>query len=211
MDQDFWHERWESGRIGFHESSPNPLLVEHFPKLSPPVGGRVFLPLSGKTLDIDWLLESGYRVAGAELSEIAVRKVFDRLGISPQITDFDNIRRYSGPSVDLFAGDIFALTSDLLGPVNAVFDRAALVALPETMRGRYTAHLASLTLAAPQLLVCFEYDQNNPEGPPFSVSAAEVAEHYGEAYEISRLDRHALPGGMKGVPADETVWLLEPR
>jgi thiopurine S-methyltransferase len=211
MDHVFWHERWESGRIGFHESRPNPLLVEHFPKLSTPNGGRVFLPLSGKTLDIDWLLESGYRVAGAELSEIAVREVFDRLGISPQISDFDNFRRYSGPSVDLFAGDIFALTTDLLGPVDAVFDRAALVALPETMRGRYTAHLASLTKSAPQILICFEYDQDSLAGPPFSVSAAEVAAHYGGGYEISRLDRHMLEGGMKGVPAAETVWLLEPR
>lgn len=28
---------------------------------------RIFLPLCGKTLDIGWLLERGYRVVGAEL------------------------------------------------------------------------------------------------------------------------------------------------
>lgn len=211
MDHNFWHERWESGRIGFHEGRPNPLLVEHFAKLSVPVGGRVFLPLSGKTLDIDWLLARGFRVAGAELSEIAVREVFERLGVSPEIEEIGDLKRYRGPALDLFAGDIFALTPALLGPVNAVFDRAALVALPDTMRGRYTAHLASLTKSAPQLLFCFEYDQEILEGPPFSISATEVAAHYAELYEISQVERHVLEGGMKGVPAAETVWLLEQR
>ncbi|WP_422370014.1 thiopurine S-methyltransferase [Hoeflea sp.] len=211
MDHDFWHERWESGRIGFHAGRPNPLLVDHFPKLNVPADGRVFLPLCGKTLDIDWLLERGYRVAGAELSEIAVREVFERLGVAPEIEQTRDLKRYSGPSVEVFAGDIFALTPDLLGSVTAVFDRAALVALPERMRGRYTAHLASLSRAAPQLLVCFEYDRDTLEGPPFSISATEVAAHYAGDYEISQLDRHMLEGGMKGVPATETVWLLEPR
>lgn len=211
MEHSFWHERWESGRIGFHEMRPNPLLVEHFPKLSKTVGGRVFLPLCGKALDIDWLLARGFRVAGAELSEIAVREVFRRLGVSPEIERIGDLKRYSGPAIDLFAGDIFTLTPALLGSVNAVFDRAALVALPGGMRDRYTAHLASLTRAAPQLLVCFEYDQQALEGPPFSISAAEVAAHYGGQYAINQVDRHLLEGGIKGVPAAETVWLLEPR
>ena len=52
MDHDFWHERWASGRLGFHEPKPNPLLVSHFGALAVPAGGRVFLPLCGKTLDI---------------------------------------------------------------------------------------------------------------------------------------------------------------
>ena len=62
MEHDFWHDRWESNRIGFHESAPNPLLTEHFPALSVPNSGRVFVPLCGKTLDIGWLLSQGQRV-----------------------------------------------------------------------------------------------------------------------------------------------------
>jgi hypothetical protein len=50
----------------------SPLLVPHFKALSLPEGGRVFLPLCGKTLDIHWLLTGGYRVSGAELRKIAI-------------------------------------------------------------------------------------------------------------------------------------------
>lgn len=86
MDANFWHQRWESNTIGFHQKQPNALLVAHFNALSVAPGGRVFLPLCGKTLDIGWLLSHGYRVAGAELSELAIQQCFAELGLKPQIT-----------------------------------------------------------------------------------------------------------------------------
>lgn len=64
MDVDFWHQKWAKNDIGFHEGAVNPLLVKHFPALALEQGARVFVPLCGKTLDIPWLLSSGYRVAG---------------------------------------------------------------------------------------------------------------------------------------------------
>ena len=83
-------------------------------------------------------------------------------------------RRYSADGIDIFAGDIFEITADVLGPVDAVYDRAALVALPEGMRRRYAAHLAGITAVAPQLLVTFEYDQAEMDGPPFSITEEEA-------------------------------------
>ncbi|MGZ8252407.1 MAG: thiopurine S-methyltransferase, partial [Methylophilaceae bacterium] len=71
MEASFWHNKWQRGEIAFHQSDANPLLVAHFEALNLPKGSRVFLPLCGKTLDIAWLLAGGYRVVGAELSEIA--------------------------------------------------------------------------------------------------------------------------------------------
>jgi thiopurine S-methyltransferase len=77
-----------------------------------------------------------------------------------------------------FVGDIFDLSRATLGPVDAIYDRAALVALPETMRNRYAAHLMEITDHAPQLLICFDYDQSLQPGPPFSISDEEVGRHY---------------------------------
>ena len=84
MDAIFWHQRWGANDIPFHERAANPLLVKYFQALSLGEGGRVFLPLCGKTLDIGWLLSNGYDVAGAELSEIAVRQLFIELGMANQ-------------------------------------------------------------------------------------------------------------------------------
>jgi thiopurine S-methyltransferase len=211
MDHSFWHDRWESGRIGFHQAAPNALLITHFPALDLPEGARVFMPLCGKTRDIAWLLGHGFRVAGAELSELAIAQLFEELGVSPTITELGALKRYSTVDIDIFVGDIFALDASLLGRVEGVFDRAALVALPEGMRDAYTAHLVRLTASAPQLLICFEYEQSLQNGPPFSIGRDEIERHYANAYEIENLAQQDVEGGTKGVAASETVWLLRPR
>lgn len=211
MDADFWHARWTANQIGFHEGKPNVHLAAHLARLGLAAGARLFLPLCGKTRDIAWLLSRGLRVAGAELSPLAVAQLFEELGVAPEISAAGPLELHRAPGLDIFVGDIFALSPDRLGPVDAVYDRAALVALPAPMRPLYAAHLAALTARAPQLLVCFTYDQTQAEGPPFSVAAEEVEALYGAAYRLECLDSCPVPGGLRGkVPAEENVWLLEP-
>ena len=211
MESNFWHNKWEKDEIGFHISQPNPLLTDNFKALNLTAGSRVFLPLCGKTLDIAWLLSESIQVVGAELSQIAIEQLFDELGLTPSITECGLLKRYSAESITIFVGDIFELDRELLGPVDAIYDRAALVALPEEMRKRYTQHLREITDTAPQLLITFEYDQSVMNGPPFSITGDEVKQHYQEAYQLSLLTSQPVENGLKGIcPADEGVWLLKP-
>lgn len=210
MEPDFWHARWQGKQIPFHEGKANAFLVKHFSRLPVASGARVFVPLCGKTRDIAWLLGEGFRVAGAELSRIAVEELFAELAVVPEVTTDGALTRFSAPGLDIFQGDIFALTPDTLGPVDAVWDRAALVALPKDMRARYAPHLVALTDAAPQLLVCFAYDQSLLAGPPFSVEPAETRALYGADYMVAEIEAAPVPGGLKGqCPAMEHVFLLE--
>lgn len=209
MEPSFWHQRWEKNEIAFHEGKANPLLVTHFKELSLAKGGRVFVPLCGKTLDIAWLLSSGYRVAGAELSQLAIEQLFLELGVQPEISPVGEVAQWSAKNLDIFVGDFFALSRTMLGPVDAVYDRAALVALPADMRSRYAAHLTEITGRVPQLLICYAYDQSLIEGPPFSVSNEEVRRHYASQYDVTLRSSTDVSGGLKGkCPAKENVWLL---
>jgi thiopurine S-methyltransferase len=210
MDANFWQKKWANNDIAFHASEVNPHLVAHLTALALPPASRIFLPLCGKTLDIPWLLSQDYRVAGAELSEIAVEQLFDSLKVAPIISEMDNIRRFSAENIDIFQGDIFNLTGEMLGSVNAIYDRAALVALPREMRDRYSVHLKEITHTASQLLICYEYDQQLMAGPPFSISAEEVKEQYGASYALRLVVSEPLPEGIKGkCAATENVWLLQ--
>ena len=212
MDATFWRRRWERNEIAFHQREANPLLVRYLHDLALPEGSRVFVPLCGKSLDIHWLLGRGYRIAGSELSKIAIQQLFSELGVEPGITADDEISRYSADSIDIFVGDFFHLSSAMLGQIDAVYDRAALVALPETMRDRYTAHLMEITDQAPQLLITFNYDQRLLDGPPFSVSDEEVGQRYQDSYNLKLLESADVPGGLKGkCPANENAWLLKKR
>jgi len=211
MEADFWHQRWKDNEIAFHNSATHPLLRRYFDTLSLSEHSRIFLPLCGKTLDIAWLLAQGHRVVGAELSELAIRQLFEELGVEPRVTKVGNALLYSAEAIDIFVGDIFELSAEMLDPVDAAYDRAALVALPEAMRNRYSGHLMHITAGAPQLLITFEYDQNLLQGPPFSVDGDEVRRHYGGNHRVSLLETIAVPGGLKGkVVATERIWLLRP-
>jgi thiopurine S-methyltransferase len=210
MDGSFWHRKWERNEIAFHECKANPLLVTYFNHLCLPEGSRVFLPLCGKTLDIHWLLSHRYRVVGSELSKIAIEQLFSELGVEPNITAVDQVSRYSSNNIDIFVGDIFTLSRDQLGQVDAIYDRAALVALPEPMRDRYAAHLIKISDRAPQLLITCEYDQRLLDGPPFSLGHQEVARKYQGSYDLKLLASADIKGGLKGkCAAAENVWLLK--
>lgn len=209
MEPDFWHERWSENRIGFHNEEANPALVAHFGALALQPGARVFVPLCGKTLDIGWLLSQGMKVAGVELSEIAVRDLFKEMGVAPEVTEAGALTLWRGGGAEIFCGDIFDLTAEALGPVGAVYDRAALVALPEEMRASYAAHLVAVTGGAPQLLIAFEYDQSAMDGPPFSLPAADVRRLYDARFALTPLAKNDVPGGFRGgVTAEQTIWLM---
>jgi len=210
MDTDFWLQRWHNNQIGFHQSDANPLLVAHFNELRLERGARVFVPLCGKTLDIAWLLSRGCRVVGVELSEMAIEQLFEELRVKPRVSDTGSFKRYNAIDLDIFVGDFFELSTDVLGPVEAIYDRAALVALPEDMRRRYASHLMAITGRAPQFLLTFEYDQSGMDGPPFSVSSAEVRRLYEGSYIVTLVESKDIPGGLKGkVESTEDAWLLQ--
>jgi thiopurine S-methyltransferase len=210
MDANFWHQRWEQNNTFWHQNEANPRLTANFSRLSVAKDGRVFLPLCGKTLDIPWLLSRNYRVAGAELSKIAIEQLFTELGLKPKMARLGKLDLYSAENLDIFVGDIFDLSAKTLGPVEAIYDRAALVALPPAMRERYAAHLMDITGKTQQLLITFEYDQSVMDGPPFSVSGDEVKRHYGKSYNLTLIESKDVPGGLRGhIPAKESVWVLK--
>jgi len=212
MDAAFWHRKWEERQLGFHEGEVNTMLEAHLGQLGLAAGARIFLPLCGKTRDIAWLLDQGHPVVGIELSEVAVKELFEELDVVPQVHDAGALKCYQADGLDIFVGDLFDLTADTLGAVDAIYDRAALVALPAPMRARYAPHLVSLTGGAPQLLVTFEYDQALLEGPPFSVPGDEVNALYADAYTVESLQIEDIEGGFKGrVAAINRAWRLSRR
>lgn len=212
MKHEFWHDKWQSNQIGFHESKANSLLLAHIEALDLRANDRVFVPLCGKTLDIGYLLEQGYTVVGAELNRLAVDALFEELGLTPNRTQSGALTRYSAKNIDIFLGDIFELERATLGPIDAVYDRAALIALPEQTRALYSQHLMAITQTSKQLLITLEYDQSLLQGPPFSLSSAELIRHYGDSYAITQLQCSPIADGLKGkCPATESAWLLQPQ
>lgn len=199
MDLSFWHDRWEKGETGFHQASLNPYLAYLYGEKGPAPEKRsslkVFVPLCGKSMDMQWLSQNGYPVIGVECSALAVKEFVKGYGAS--IEEIENSRhiKYTingdapdSANIELIQGDFFELTAADLEGVTDVFDRASLIALPEAMRKSYVEKMLELLNPGVRtLLITMTYPQHEMDGPPFSVSEEEVHELYGKFFEIDKI------------------------
>lgn len=197
MEADHWHQRWQEGRIGFHTGQPNRWLQQFYSSLGLQPEDSIFLPLCGKAVDLVWLAEQGHLTIGVELSPIAIEDFFREQGLAATRSGDGPFIRHQSGKISLLEGDFFDLTTQQLGEIKLLFDRAALVALPAEMRQCYVQHLA--TLLRPNttiLLVTTDYPQAEKQPPPFAVSDEEVYTLYGNDFEVEQLHSEDLSSGQ---------------
>ena len=203
MEKKFWHDAWRNRQIGFHRSDIHPMLLRHWPERTR-ASGDVLVPLCGKTLDMRWLAERGHGVTGIELDEGAIREFFTEWGIEPDCSD--SPLSCSAEGISLLAMDFFEYRPSRRFPY--FYDRAALVALPHSMRGDYLARLAELVESGGEgLLITFEYDQGAMDGPPFSVPEQEVRGQ--RWFEVERLERSDVTASHPGLVQRGALRLVE--
>lgn len=193
MERQFWLDLWERNEIEFHQGDVSPALKTFWPRLALPPGAKVLVPLCGKSRDMPWLRERGHEVLGVELAQVAVRDFFAESGWVPRVSPQPPFERWEAEGITVLRGDVFDLTAADLRGVTGIYDRAALVALPEAMRRRYAEKLREvLPRSVEILLVTATYPPEQMEGPPFSVSEEEVRALYAPPFEVELLSRQDI-------------------
>ena len=188
MEREFWHTRWEEGRIGFHQADINPHLRRYWPAMQAESGATVFVPLCGKSRDMLWLRDQGHRVVGVEIIPRAVEAFFDENALTPRTRIHGAFTVWETEGITIFQGDFFDVSANDLDGIRVVYDRASLIALPPPLRARYAEHLRAILPKQPRvLLVTMDYPQHEMDGPPFAVTEQEVAALYQDHFTIEQL------------------------
>ncbi len=188
MQKTFWLECWQLNQIGFHNVDINPHLRKNWPLLELMENSRVFVPFCGKSQDLLWLRQQGYQVIGVELSSIAVDSFFVENNLVFHKKQVGEFQLFESDGIQLYCGDFFKLPPDILTDIQAVYDRASLVALPAEMRFQYAEKMRNLLPPHTQiLLVSFFYHQHEMDGPPFSVDQEEVMTLFCEWCNVRKL------------------------
>ena len=185
----FWHNRWQTQQIGWHRDAYNDLLTKHWERVGSNKGDQVLVPLCGKSLDMLWFASQGHSVVGLEMVEEAIQAFFEenKLDVSRE-TIHEQIHHTSEPFT-IIESDIFNLKAGLT-QADAWYDRAAMIAIPPTMRETYVEQIRQLTKPnAVGLLITFTYPQEEMEGPPFSLSDNEVKELFSNGFEVELLEQ----------------------
>ena len=213
--KEYWQQKWESDDIGFNQSQPNQLLQRYFNIAHSKLGDHIFVPLCGKSIDMIWLVNQGYNVVGVELSTIACEAFYQENNIPVSMTRTDDFTVYRSDKITLYAGDFFKLSKEMLGRIDVVYDRAALIALPAELRQRYAAYLLKLIdLDTVIFLITTVYNQNEMTGPPFSVDDKEVATLYSNRFKVKQIYNkpvQVIPSHLQArglVTAHEQVYYL---
>jgi thiopurine S-methyltransferase len=179
MNPDFWIARWARNEIGFHQRAVNDYLRHWWPTFNLPMPSTVFVPMCGKSLDMRWLRERGHRVLGIDVAPAALSEFFAEWGVKAEVTQQGPFERWEHDGIALLCGDFFALQAADLAAIDAVFDRAALIALPAPLRTAYAAKMQEILPAhAMTLLITADYDQQQMSGPPFATSHGEIEALY---------------------------------
>ncbi len=191
MEASFWFKSWELGGFytSFHRKDIHPYVLNY---MTPEniTGKNVLVPLCGKTVDMLYLSQFANKVIGVELVEEAIIQFFQENRLP--FYKLDNETFVSG-NITLLKKDFMALTSQEIGPIDWVLDRASLVALPYEMRIDYLRTLDRLTTIGTQtLLITLEYFPLI-NSAPFSIDEQEVEQYYGLGHIIKHVEQPSLP------------------
>ena len=219
MEHDFWHQAWaKTDSPGWQQKSINPYLVEHWVDSGALPGEGVFVPLCGRSLDMQWLRDYGHHIIGIDLSVTALQEFCKQQSIDAVCERDGDLTVFRAPGWTLYAGDFFKLQAAHIGRVSRVYDRAALIALPPQMRGTYASHLQSILPGGSEIFaITIAYDQKMMKGPPFSVSDDELLDHYEQAYDVQTLASASGPDQLGNLAArgldalTESCFLLRPK
>lgn len=197
--ENYWINRWNQGAIGWHQAEPEPGMTSFFSGLGK---SRVLVPLCGKSKDLLWFLEKGHEVIGIELSPLACESFFKENNIPVKRSKTNHGFLFEGPHITLLNQDIFSTKPEQLGKIDAIYDRAALIALPPEVRAKYASHLVSLLLDTTDKSLQFcqiilERIPGDLEGPPFSISEEELHKLYGKNFSIQVISKEQIESNPK--------------
>lgn len=209
MSNQRWKAKWKADDIAFHQPQIHPHLIRFWPQLALPEGATVLVPLCGKSLDLGWLHQQGHRVIGIELSHIAIAAYFAERGLQPQRQRLGRFQRYWAGTLELWCGDLFDLRRGDLGEVAAVYDCAALTALPAASRSHYVRQLSSLLGTGGQMLLLTTESADEPASMAATDQPGSAA--MAEAAPASTDQADACPADAEHSPDPEVLALYQSR
>jgi thiopurine S-methyltransferase len=218
MDKNFWIERWKKKEIGFHLNDYHDFLKKHGEIYFKDVS-NVFIPLCGKSKDILWFYHFGKTVVGIELSDIACREFFLENHLQYNKSEYKNFQIYHtlDKKIYLINGDFFELNKDVLNFINitiqAVYDRASLIALPFDLRKQYVKHMfRMLNNKIKYFLITMEFEPiektQKEIGPPFSVTENEIKNLFEGYCTIKKIEERSIER-KNAINSKEILYFME--
>lgn len=189
MEISYWESRWRKHNIGFHLPHVYEPLIRFWADSELPAKPTVLVPLSGKSLDIFWMMNQGARLVAVEAVEQAATEFFSENNIIPEKSKSHGFTILRFETLEFWIGDFFKLPASEMPAFDLIYDKAAITDLPEEIRRKYAEKILSLVNSTTRMATHhFEYNQEQMPGPPFSVSLSELNSYYSDMFKCKILE-----------------------
>lgn len=187
---EFWEGLYARGGDGWELGGPAPPLVD-FVTTTPPPRGRVAVPGAGRAHDARFLAAHGYVVTAFDFSTAA-------------LTAARALARRDRVDVTFEQRDIFTLPQSHARAFDGVWEYTCYCAIDPRRRREYVDVMRAIVRPGGWLLGCFFPLRAQTPGPPFKVSAAEIARVLRAGF---RIERAFLP--LRSVrPRQSREWMV---
>jgi len=190
----YWQARWATGQSQWQSDKPQQYLLKYLDTLTQGASNvRFFVPLCGKAGDLMHLYQAGHTVTGVEGVPFVVEQFFRENKLQFEKTSMPEIQgwrfRTKDGKLTIFACDFFNLTPELVGQVDAVFDRGALGAIAVQDRPGYVKLMQRMIGDDFRyVLDAYEYDDSLFQGPPRNLPRDEVFNLFADFAEVDILE-----------------------
>jgi thiopurine S-methyltransferase len=184
-----WKDRWESGNTRWHKSEVHPMLQKYLDEkildAFPAGGARIFVPLCGKTVDMQYMATKRKvaQVVGVDGVPKAIEEFaenYPELNVQPVGTSpHGPFEQWKGESITLVQGDFFDVNEQVLGGAcDAVWDRGSMVAIDPSLRDQYVQTLGKVLVKPGGRILLSALVHSKGTGPPFSLEESDVRRLY---------------------------------
>ena len=180
MEKAFWEKAWSDKNIGFHMTQTNMFLKWALENNVIQKRETALVTLCGKTLDLLFLRDLGFKVYGVEIAESAVLEFFEENELEYQLRE-EEFKVFEADGITILCGDLFNLDKSALPNIDFIYDRASNVALPPQMRPDYYKKINELASPETEMLLLTGHSETDDLiGPPFSIPEEEIEAAYKE-------------------------------
>jgi len=201
FNQEFWGARYQSKNIGWQLADVHPKLLEYLPMITKgQKPKKFFIPLSGKTIDIPYLISLGHQVFAIEFLPETIEEWNVEHSLGLKHDKATSIFSTDDGQLTVFSGDFQNCPIENWGPFDVIWDRAAFIALDYSLRSQYAELLKRSVQADSQnehefqfLLQTVEYDKKLYGGPPQCVTDDDIKKYFSSWASVKLLEKKLMP------------------
>ena len=204
------YEGHGSGKVDRYLQKYLPKLIGEQPSAS------ILVSLCGNTPDLVWLCEQGQAVVGIDVSETAVKEVFESAkdGAIPYSVvtegDFKIYTATDGKNLKVYVGDFLAATPHKVGTFDVIWDSHGIISVPVVQHPAFAEVFCKLLKPGGKILLStayFNIADLHKFPSPCPMGIEEAKKLFPNDFDIELLDNPKLPSQQKefGVP-----WVTNP-